>query len=327
MLTKKMISDIRKYSIDDEVLSVLLLDRSTGVNIRWCTDDYAYLGVGYGSADTIEVTSISGKNDGVIKPRSEKDISSQQQRVRDKGEVFTPSWVCNAQNNMVDNAWFGIDQKRFNTEKEQGWATNYYPVSFRDAGGKTWQDYIKATRLEVSCGEAPYLTSRYDTVTGNFITVRKRIGLLDRKLRIISENTDDQHEWMNWAVVAVQNVYGYDWQGDNVLLARENILYAVIEAFSDRFSTTMTKDAILKFAEIISWNIWQMDGIKFVVPNTCHQIVEEQFGFFEVTQKVQECFGCKTGNPLEHNGIYCIIKDWETDETIRFVDLMKGAKI
>lgn len=327
MLTKKMISHIRKYSIDDEVLSVLLLDRSTGVNIRWCTDDYAHLGVGYGRSDTIEATSVSGENEGIIKPRSEKDISSQQHRVRDKGEVFTPSWVCNEQNNLIDNAWFGIDQKRFNSEKENGWTTNYYPVSFRDAGGKTWQDYVKATRLEVSCGEAPYLTSRYDTVTGNFITVRKRIGLLDRKLRIISENIDDQPEWLNWAVIAVQNVYGYDWQGDNVLLARENILYSVIEAFCDHFSTIMPKDIVLEFAEVISWNIWQMDGIKFVVPNTCHQIVEEQFGFFEVAQEVQECFGCKTGNPFKHNGIYCVIKDWETGETIRFVDLMKGAKV
>lgn len=26
---------------------------------------------------------------------------------RDKAEVFTPSWVCNAQNNLVDNQWFG----------------------------------------------------------------------------------------------------------------------------------------------------------------------------------------------------------------------------
>ena len=41
--------------------------------------------------------------------------------------------------------------------------------------------------MEVSCGEAPYITSRYDTVSGDYIEVPDRIGLLDRKLRVISE--------------------------------------------------------------------------------------------------------------------------------------------
>ena len=27
--------------------------------------------------------------------------------IRGKAEVFTPSWVCNCQNNLVDDAWFG----------------------------------------------------------------------------------------------------------------------------------------------------------------------------------------------------------------------------
>jgi hypothetical protein len=39
--------------------------------------------------------------------------------------------------------------------------------------------------MEISCGEAPYLVSRYDTVSGNIISVDDRIGLLDRKLRVV----------------------------------------------------------------------------------------------------------------------------------------------
>lgn len=31
---------------------------------------------------------------------------------------------------------------------------------------KDWRKYVDARRLEISCGEAPYLVSRYDTVTG-----------------------------------------------------------------------------------------------------------------------------------------------------------------
>ena len=135
--------------------------------------------------------------------------------------------------------------------------------------------------MEVSCGEAPYLTTRYDTVTGKYIPARCRVGLLDRKLRVVSENVSDKGEWLKWAMSAVQNIYGYDWQGDNVLLARENILYSVIEYYHDIYNDLLDKRTILKFAEVISWNIWQMDGIKFVVPDSCHPIPEEQMTLFE----------------------------------------------
>lgn len=191
MLTKDKIVDIRENSIDAEVLAILLSDRSTGSNILWCTDDYSSLGEGYEFYDPIEVSRISGKNDGVIKPRIEKDKAAQELRSREKAEVFTPSWVCNVQNNLVDDAWFGISRRRFNTEKQEGWKTNYYPISFAETKGKTWNDYVRATRMEVSCGEAPYLTTRYDAVTGKYIPVRCRVGLLDRKLRVILENVSN----------------------------------------------------------------------------------------------------------------------------------------
>ena len=84
MLTKDKIVDIRENSIDAEVLAILLSDRSTGSNILWCTDDYSSLGEGYEFYDPIEVSRISGKNDGVIKPRIEKDKAAQELRSREK---------------------------------------------------------------------------------------------------------------------------------------------------------------------------------------------------------------------------------------------------
>jgi len=328
MLTKNKIIDIRENSIDAEVLSVLLNDHSTGRNILWCTEDYVSLGEGYDFHDTIEVDKISGVNDGIIKPRIEKDKAAQELRSREKAEVFTPSWVCNVQNNLVDDAWFGISRRRFNTEKQDSWKTNYYPISFANVKGKTWRDYVMATRMEVSCGEAPYLTTRYDTVTGKYIPVRCRVGLLDRKLRVILENVSNNDEWIEWALIAVQNIYGYDWQGDNVLLARENILYSVIESYHDAFDMMLDKEIITQFAEIISWNIWQMDGIKFVVPDSCHPVEENhyQLALFDSQPKLKDCPGCKTGNPMMHTGDYCKIMDWETNKPVRFIDIMKGAE-
>ena len=41
-------------------------------------------------------------------------------------------------------------------------------------------------RMEITCGEAPYLVSRYDTTTGEPIPIGRRIGLLDRKLCVIN---------------------------------------------------------------------------------------------------------------------------------------------
>ena len=66
--------------------------------------------------------------------------------------------------------------------------------------------------------------SRYDTVTGEEIEISRRIGLLDRKLRVLSENVDSEIEWYSWAKKAFQSIYGFEWQGDNLLLARENLL-------------------------------------------------------------------------------------------------------
>lgn len=78
--------------------------------------------------------------------------------------------------------------------------------------------------MEITCGEGPYLVSRYDTTTGDFIPVEERIGLLDRKLRVISENTETSGEWLEMAQKAYKNIYAFEWQGDNLLLAREALL-------------------------------------------------------------------------------------------------------
>jgi hypothetical protein len=43
----------------------------------------------------------------------------------------------------------------------KSWETNKEKIVYPK--GKTWQDYVRDTRLEISCGEAPYITSRYDT--------------------------------------------------------------------------------------------------------------------------------------------------------------------
>ena len=321
---KKEKADIKEndiLSIDPIVLSILLIDRTSNKNIIWATDNYKNKGIGYGENQTIEMNLITGKNGNIIKPRIEKNKKEQQVRAREKAEVFTPSWVCNVQNNLIDEAWFGYKDV-FNKEINDDWETIYRKVKFPE--NKDWKEYIEDTRLEVSCGEAPYIVSRYDTVTGIVIPIKDRIGLLDRKLRIVTENTETKEEWLEWVEKAYKNVYGYDWQGDNVLIARENLLFTLVDYYRDRFKEDIDKATLIIFAEIISWNIWQMDGLKFVIPNSCKNQTIEQMSLFGKVVKGIKCPGCEKGDNLKHNGKQCKIMDWKKNKKVKYVSLIGG---
>lgn len=308
--------------LDLKLLKVLLKDKTTRNNIIWATDDYKCYGEEYSSDMQILPGQITGFFGDIIRPRVEKSKSEQNARIKNKAEVFTPSWVCNKQNNLIDNAWLE-NVSAFNIETDDGWIATTEKIVFPE--GKTWQDYVKLNRLEVSCGEAPYLVSRYDTVTGDFIPVEQRIGLLDRKLRVVCENCDSEPEWVSWAIKAVQSVYGFDWQGDNVLIARENILFTFEDYYLYKFSVPAIPEYLMEIAKIVAWNIWQMDGIKFVVPNSCHDVIETQESLFGETTVCCKCPGCKNNNHSLHNGIYARTYDWSGQHSVVFYSFIDSA--
>ncbi len=320
--------DIREddlLALSPEVLATLLRDHTTGKNIFWATHDYEALGEMYDYHAEILPELITGEHGMVIRPRVLKSKENQTDRSKDMAEVFTPSWVCNAQNNLVDEAWFGRKDV-FNTEDpvNHSWSANPDKIEFPE--GKTWKDYVQATRLEMTCGEAPYLVSRYDTTTGESIPLEQRIGMLDRKLRIICENTDTSGEWLGWTQTAYMNTYGYEWQGDNLLLAREAMLWTFIEYYQAKFGKAPLKKSINYIAYIVSWNLWQMDGLKGVVPDSCKngktEIVQTLFGEEE---HIVTCIGCQHDDLRRHNGTYCLIRDWASNKKkIRFIDLIKS---
>lgn len=320
--------DIKENSIFElspELLAALLKDHTTKGNIFWATDNYAFLGAGYQYGDQITVESITGTNGNIIVPRALKPRKQQQQRSREMAEVFTPSWICNKQNNLIDNAWFDRENV-FNTEVDNpdgthSWIVNAEPVAFPD--GKTWRDYVNDNRLEITCGEAPYLVSRYDAVTGEDIPIERRIGLLDRKMRVVSENTSTYPEWLEAAQSAFQSTYGFEWQGDNIVLAREAMLYTFVEYHRAKFGKDPMLESLLYIADVISWNIWQMDGLKSVLPNSCHVVRKVVQNLFDTEETEQECEGCRKNDFHKHNGIYCKIRDWKEDEILTFVSMLK----
>lgn len=323
---------LKKYP---KVLDIFLCDQTTKQNIFWATDNYQHLGSDYHFSSPIKTNLITGSNSKVIMPRVLKNKELQKTRVKEMAEVYTPSWICNDQNNAVDNAWLK-KENLFNKRvvRDDGtvtWKTNPNKIKFPK--GITYKDYIKSIRLEITCGEAPYLTSRYDTTTGKFILVKDRIGLLDRKLRVISENIKTKKSWLSNAELAYKSIYGYEFHGDSLLLARESLLYTFIENYFEKFNSEPKLSDIQNIAYIISWNIWQMDGLKNVVPNSCISKVQEHKNLFDdSTKKVIKCEGCQTNNDRLHNGIYCLIMNWtytdpktkEQGAPIRFVDLLQN---
>ena len=314
--------DILESDIPKDVLDVLLLDRTTGKNILWMTDGYEPLesvfDVKMGMKDEIDATVISRPGNKIIRPRVDKSKIEQKERIKKRAEVFTPSWVCKEMIDLPDR------EIRNSTD---------------------WRGYIREPALEITCGEAPFLASRYDAVSGDMIPVPKRIGILDRKLLAISKYCR-KNVWFKHALAAVRASYGFEWQGDNLLIARENILASVVEHYwwrwekieSTNISGFPCQDFLCAVAEVISWNLWQMDGLRFVVPMSCHDTVEtDLFG----SEKRMPCEGCakrKWGPDAAdagpygecrniHNGIHCrIILDWDTREEIRFVDLIREGR-
>ena len=284
---------ILKYG--EALLKILLFDRATQRNIIWGTSDYEEYGEEYKAQFSINIHLITGENGNIIQPRIYKEKTSQLRRTKAKAEVFTPSWMCNEQNNLVDTAWFGRNNI-FNITSYKRWTATTQPIEFDSQKGKRWTDYVDAKRLEITCGEAPYLVSRYDTVTGEAIPLGSRIGLLDRKMRIVTENTDTYEEWMTWAKRAFESIYGFEYQGDNLLIARENLLYTFIDYYTDKFSEEPSFEELESIAYIISWNIWQMDGLKSTGTFTT---VTEQYPLDE--GEPEPCF--------------CKIRDWEGKTT------------
>ena len=235
--------------LDEKILKILLKDRTTNKNIIWATDDYKQYGIQYKAENQIKINLITGNYTRVIQPRISKNKRNQSLRTRDKAEVFTPSWVCNQQNNLIDEAWFG-KKDIFNEETIESWKTTDSKIIFPE--DKSWQKYVQLLRMEITCGEAPYLVSRYDTVTGKIIKVKERIGLLDRKLRVINENIEfeNKKDWLKWVEKAFKSIYGFEYQGDNLLLARENLMYTFIEYYVQRFNEQPEDKEIKKIATI-----------------------------------------------------------------------------
>ena len=179
-----------------------------------------------------------------VKPRALKNAAEKNFRTRSLAEVCSPSHLVKFMVDALD------DENLF------------------------WQVRVENRCLEPACGEAPFITNRYDAETGEEIPFDKRAGILDKKFRAIPAEADK----LSWAYRAVQSVYGFEIQDDSLLLARANVLLAFAEFVKD-FSLDELKDA----ANIIAWNFFKFDGMSepdsFFAPTIVDWRDGENFSF------------------------------------------------
>ena len=233
LLTEKQ--GIYKYIPD------LLVDKTTGENIIFAEDEYEGYGLTDHYTEDIMKELIASKQ---LNYRVRKSLDHQKSRTKKNAEVFTPSWICEQMIEMCEPP-------------------------------EDWQEFIQSTWLEITCGECPYLVNLYDSTTGEKVPIDKRIGVLDRKFRLINKHIVQENfineqaykrKWIDTMYDAMRTTYGYEFQGDNLFIARVNVLRCFVENFYVKWNKMPPDATIRKAIDIIQWNLWQMDGLKDTVP-------------------------------------------------------------
>lgn len=269
----------------NKLFKILLSDKTTNKNIIWATDNYTRYGIHFQENDEIKREYIDGWIETTVQNRVDKDNEIKILRTRKKAEVFTPSWIVKKQ----------VEVAMENFEKEN------------------IESFIKTKWLEITCGEAPYMANRYDMISGEYIELNNRSGFIDYKFRKIREL--DKKTWLIYAIEIFKNSYGYEYQGDSLLIARKNLLLTFKDYYFEKFQEFPDSNIILKIADIISKNVIQMDGLSYEVPfsnlkDNLKQINIEEFLLEEQTIK-------KT--------LYAKIKNWDKNKFVEFRDISKGG--
>lgn len=293
------------------MLDLLLKDKTTKQNITWATDTYKEYGKGFINREQINKKLLL-KHPDLIRPRVLKSKEVQRARQRKKAEVFTPAWLCNKMINYRDADWFQRKDVFTIENPDNTWTTIQGTVTFPN--GEKWEKYVDSKCIEVTCGEAPFLVSRYDAATGERIDpIGRRVGVLDRKLRIVNENVKTYDEWLKWTTRAFEATYGYEYQGDSLLIARINLLLTFCDYYKDRWKEEPDKKILRKITNRIVWNVWQMDGLKDTIPHG-HLFKEyEQLSFDSLSNDKEED---------SQDVVYCRIYDWRANHSLFF----KNAK-
>ncbi|STZ01544.1 Uncharacterised protein [Moraxella lacunata] len=285
------ISENALYQFFPEILDILLRDRTASFyakkkrNIIWANNNYQEFGEKYQANCQINTNLITGEMGNLIVPRALKSKEQQKERTKSKAEVFTPSWVVKKQNDALDE--------------------NFLNEDLITCISRTW--------LEITCGEAPYMANRYEMTTGKIIPINERVGFVDKKLKRINQEIHHKKKWQEFTKKAYQTSFGFEWNGDSLLLARENLLFTYRDYYFEKWKSEPEYDDLKQIAQIISYNIFQMDGLTQCIPLTQkREVVVNYQGDLFVDIKPQTI--------ITHQGWRVKIKDWKTKKMVDFME-------
>lgn len=188
-------------------------------------------------------------------------------RPKTRNEIYTPSWVVKKMTTYLND--------RLKEDAD------------------SWMDYLSMTGGELCCGHAPFLVMRYDAVTLEPIEFKDRYGIIDLKIKTLFEQDLDDEAWVMWLEEIFKSSYGWDIYSDAIVYARCNVFMTFMEAYRLKFGEDPGPLLQRRFLNIISWNIFQMDGLQLTHPDTGQEVK---------------------------------IMDWQNERVIRFKTLKKEKK-
>ena len=111
----------------------------------------------------------------------------------------------------------------------------------------------------------------------------------------------------------------YD-ESDNILIARESLFYTFLDYYEAFCRDVLGHEGKLQIstlrtiAYIISWNIWQMDGITKTLPLSGEheqaEIERQQFSLFDDNSEAETV---SSANEIQKKTIYAKVAEWSKD--------------
>lgn len=197
--------------------------------------------------ETAEITPEWLMRHGVEQLRRRCDKSKTEQRARTKrrAEVFTPTSVVAYMVEQAESAKLGVTVEELDTVP--------------------WRDRIQLRSADMCCGEGAFMTTLYDPITGEDIPEPERVGVLDRKLRLVVENAPMSMA-TRYLLTALRTSYACELVGDNVILARMNVLLAWREAYCRVMGTSPSVAEMTEACEVICGTVMQVDVLTGMIP-------------------------------------------------------------
>ena len=115
-------------------------------------------------------------------------------------------------------------------------------------------------------------------------------------------------------------MYGYEYQGDNLLIARINVLRTLEDAIQEAGYESYRTADLKKLANIISWNFWQMDGLTGYVPFRALDESYYQPSIFDLLTQTEEI----PDEANNHEAILAKIYDWSNNSELEYNDMQLG---